>query len=306
MKKLFLTFNLIFFIFLLSNLFSEEIIIANFDNGAWSTLYGGGEISLTSDNDEVPAGNTVISKSFDSTFDHTSGSGYSVKLNYNIDSYGGIYFVFTSDATLHPYINGYKYKYLYFYLRSSSETSDWYMQLKDKDNNKIELSLGKIGTEWNKFEYNLENLAQIYNSVNFSNLNILVLINTNNSSSGTLYIDDIVFDDMGYIDTFYSANHKISLSSYKIDTDNQEIRIRIIPSSLTKIKISALNQEGMNIKKFDTGDFYYTPKNEYIFIWNGKDDNNQYINNGIYFLKINFTDNNGKSSTVIKPILVVR
>ncbi len=301
--------RVVMFILILSSvtlLKGEQIIIDNFDDYTWTTLYGKGEIAIFSDNDEAVPGTTVISKNFDSTYDHTTGSGYAVRVDYTIDSYGGIYFVFTSDPAVYSYINGYEYKQLSFYLMAENTTYDWRMELKDYNGQSCNLSLGKISTEWGKFEFDIDTLANMYNNVNFSNLNTLVLLNTNSGSSGKIYIDDIKFDNMAYIDTDTSSGNSVSFSAYKITTDNQSIRIKVQPENDSKISIKIANKGGENIKVINTGDFYYSGGGDAVFEWAGTDNNDNQLRNGIYFVVVKITDKNNKETKIIKPIIIVR
>ncbi len=304
MKNIFLFFVLFFYSAVFLN--AGQVVIDNFDDSTWTTLYGKGEIALTSDNDETVPGSTIISKNFDAAADHTSGSGYAVRVDYTIDSYGGIYFVFTSDPATYSYINGYTYKKLSLYLKADATTYNWRMELKDYNGQKCNFSLGKISTEWTKYEFDMETYANVYNNVNFTNLNSIVLINTNGGSSGKLYVDDIVFDDMSYVETSSADKDTVSFSSFKINSDNQDIRIKITPFEDSKISINIASKSGETASKINTGDFYYQAKSDAVFTWTGSDENNKTLRNGIYMVVIKITTREGKQNKIVKPIVIVR
>ncbi|MBN1898807.1 MAG: hypothetical protein JW827_08525, partial [Spirochaetes bacterium] len=251
----------------------------------------------------------VISKTFDSGNDHTTGSGNSIKLDYNIDQYGGIYIIFTDtnavNLLLHPYINGEEYRKFSFWIKSLVSTSDWIIDIKDKDGNKARFLAGNIGTSWQRKEYDLVDIGNQFPAVKITNVNTLVLLNTNSGSMGTIWIDDIVVDDLEFLDISESKENLIKFSHLKIDRNNQSIRLSITPKLNSKIKIEILNKKGIKVTEIVTGDFYYTGGTEYTFEWYGKDINDASLRNGIYFMKIKI-DNQQKSAKVIRPIGIFR
>ncbi len=283
---------------------TNQIVIDNFDDGNWTTLYGNGEIGLTYDQQES-AGNTIISRNIDSS-DHTTGSGKSLKLVYTIDVYGGVYIVFTANTNLKPYIDGNKYKQLSFWLKSSAGISSWQMELKDNDGNKAVKNLGNIGTEWTKFTYDLIELGSQFGALKLDKLGTLVFINKSSGATGSLWIDDILFDSLGYKDSAGTPNaYNVNFSDFKINKDIQSIRIGIRLKEISSISIEFLDKNGVKVSEIPTGTFQYSINTEHTFEWDGKDYNNTRLKNGLYFIKIEINSLNNKSK-VIKPMGVFR
>lgn len=300
-----------FIIFLLSCSFpllavTNQVVIDNFDDGTWTTLYGGGEIGLLSDKDEAIPGSTVLTKSFDSASDHTTGSGNALKLDYDIDQYGGVYLVFTANANQHPYIDGNTFKQLSFWLRSSKTTSDWVMELKDTSNNKASVNLGTITDKWQKYEYNIQELANLFPALHIESLNTLVFINKVSGSDGALWLDDLLFDTLAYADTLATDNaSSIKFSDYKINVNNQSIRIAVELKKPAYIRIKLFNKQGLSTARLLTGDFLYDKDTEHVFEWDGKDENSNFLKNGVYFIRIEI-DSRDEQTQIVKPVGIFR
>ncbi|MDD5067611.1 MAG: hypothetical protein PHF84_11260 [bacterium] len=285
------------------DLFSSQIVLDNFDDGNSLTLYGKGDIGITSDKELAIPGNSIIIKKFDPLNDHTTGSGNSLKLeNYVVDSYAGIYFDVTADPVENPYIDGSVYREFAFYLKSSTATTDWKMEMKDWDDNKVAVSLGNIPVVWTRFVFPLPESTNICRHINITNIRTIVLINKVNSSAGSLWIDDMLFDDFLFQDETQSGSHsKVVLSDQKIYKNNQVIRIKIIPFQESVITIQVQNADGRKISSLPVSSSYYPAAQEQVFEWDGKNTHGSLLRNGIYFLTIKIKSRN-KEEKVVKPI----
>jgi hypothetical protein len=282
---------------------ANQIVLDNFNDGNSTTLYGRGEIGLTTDRDEVPAGFTIMTKRFDPLNDHTTGSGYSLKLeNYLIDVYGGVYLNVTGDIVAHPYIDGSVYKDFSFFLKSSTATTDWSLEIKDWDDHKVTLALGTVPQDWTKFRFDLAGNTNICRHINVTNVKALTFIDRVKNSSGSLWIDDIVFDDLQYKDTSTADDrNRISFSDQKIYQGNQVIRVSIIPIRDSVITIKVCGSAGREEFTLPLSSQAYTSAQEHVFEWDGRDGKGTMLRNGIYFILIKVRNDAGEEK-IVKPI----
>jgi hypothetical protein len=282
---------------------ANQIVLDNLSDGNSTTLYGKGEIGLTTDKDELPPGNTIMTKKFDPLNDHTAVSGYSLELeNYLIDSYGGVYLNVTSDIVTYPYINGSVYRDLSFYLKNSTVSTDWSLDITDWDNIKVRTRLGAIPQGWTKFGFDLITSTNISLHINITNIKALVFINTKNNSAGSLWIDDIVFDDLQFQDMSPAGNgNQVSLSEQKIYPNNQAIRLNIIPYKDSTITIRVCQSDGREVFTLPVSSQPYSGGQGHLFVWDGRDNRGTMMRNGIYFLTIRIK-NALNEEKIVKPV----
>ncbi len=84
---------------------------------------------------------------------------------------------------------------------------------------------------------------------------------------------------------------------------NNETAFRLSLPEVTKIHAVIFNSNGQLVKHLISGQL---PKGEHTRKWDGKNQSGQYVNSGVYFLNVRFTEASGKSFIKVQKMVLLK
>ena len=169
---------------------SNELVIADFDTGDKPNNIGGDFGGWDKDPNDESQGTQM---SFDTDDSQGDASGYSIRLDYDVDSpnpaYNGFWMKLNGeDATAYNTLN--------FYVKGDAKagyTKRFKIELKDMTNKPSAYIVSGVTDQWQKISIPFEKFRRIEN---WNSLNELVFVFddiNSNPKSGSILIDQITF-----------------------------------------------------------------------------------------------------------------
>jgi len=189
-KGLIILFGFWAFVFWIANpAIAEELYIHDFDRGAKPNRVGGDFGSW----DKDPADFTqACMESFDSSVKH-GNSGYSLRLDYDVDSPNPAYNGFWSKL---EGLNASGYSKLVLWVKGDSDkgfTKVFKLELKNDKGEVGSYYITNVTKDWTKIEIPLEEMAGLTDLSSLSEFVIVFEDRIATVKEGTIYIDDIYF-----------------------------------------------------------------------------------------------------------------
>ncbi len=197
-----------------------------------------------------------------------------------------------------------------FFLKNFNSTNKIYFKVKDSDGTKFAylVATNKSITDWTNISINKSDMVYDANSSTVGNDTILswdkvvtVEFRIEGTQADTTLIDELSYTTLSDktskdINDNIIKSVKILYNPYDpVNDGNNRITINLMKNS--QLKIVVYNLSGEIVSKINDLNFqHYYNSGDNEFYWNGKDENGNYLKNGLYFIYIKAISSEGEES----------